>query len=140
MKYFGYKDNIGYGFYNDFFTGAVSVSENQWEALLRDQSEGKEIVLYKGNVFASEPNRYYLDETGHYKKYTPEEILQLQEEQQTISATNIALSFLNDTDWMVTRHRDQLDMEIETSLTDDEYKNLLRERQYAREQVVHYEN
>lgn len=47
-----------------------------------------------------------------------------------------ARQFLRETDWQVTRHRDQIDMGITTSLADDEYKTLLTERQAAREKVV----
>ena len=40
---------------------------------------------------------------------------------------------LNDTDWKVTRHRDQLALGITTSLTDEEYQALLTNRQSWRE-------
>lgn len=43
--------------------------------------------------------------------------------------------FLNDTDWKVIRHRDQVDLGYQTSLTHDEYIQLLIERQTAREQI-----
>lgn len=46
------------------------------------------------------------------------------------------LTYLESTDWLVTRHRDQVAMAVATSLTDDEYKALLERRQQAREQVV----
>ena len=47
-----------------------------------------------------------------------------------------ALKFLSETDWMVIRHRDQLDLGQSTSLTDQEYQQLLSERQSARNQVI----
>jgi hypothetical protein len=43
--------------------------------------------------------------------------------------------FLKETDWQVTRHRDQLDLGISTSLTEVEYQTLLQERQQARAAV-----
>ncbi|HGS4560924.1 TPA: hypothetical protein ACMDRZ_003049 [Vibrio cholerae] len=46
------------------------------------------------------------------------------------------LLYLASTDWLVTRHRDQVDMEVNTSMTDVEYKELLLKRQEAREAVV----
>ncbi|ELA9885232.1 hypothetical protein QRL11_004497 [Vibrio parahaemolyticus] len=46
------------------------------------------------------------------------------------------LSYLASTDWLVTRHRDQVDMEVETSMTDVEYKELLTKRQEARSAIV----
>lgn len=139
MLYFGYKDNIGYGFFEEFFSGAVSVSEKQWQELLNEQSAGKDIVLDKGIVFAAEPNTYYLDKNGHYKKYSNSAIQELRSIQQIEKDNNTALNFLNDTDWMVTRHRDQLAMGIETSLNEEEYNNLLQQRQEARDKVIHNE-
>lgn len=38
-----------------------------------------------------------------------------------------------DTDWLVTRHRDELDMGLPTSLTEEEYTKLLAYRQTLRE-------
>ena len=47
-----------------------------------------------------------------------------------------ALKFLNTTDWKVTRHRDQIDLNITPSLTNEEYITLLEQRQKAREEVL----
>lgn len=44
--------------------------------------------------------------------------------------------FLNETDWKVTRHRDQLDLGIETSLTSEEFQELLELRQNSRNNIV----
>ena len=53
--------------------------------------------------------------------------------------TNIeAKNYLSDTDWLVIRHRDQLDLKLQTSLTEDQYHDLLNKRQAARERVVEY--
>lgn len=41
---------------------------------------------------------------------------------------------LQQTDWLVTRHRDQVELGIETSLNEDEYKELLMFRQSLRDQ------
>lgn len=49
---------------------------------------------------------------------------------------NSAREFLSETDWVVIRHRDQLDIGGQTSLTDDEYRSLLLERQQKRESVT----
>ena len=40
-----------------------------------------------------------------------------------------SLAKLDKTDWKVTRHRDQLALGIETSLSDEEYQTLLTNRQ-----------
>jgi len=45
---------------------------------------------------------------------------------------------LNDTDWLVIRHRDQIDLKQQTSLTNEQYLDLLAKRQAARERVVEY--
>jgi len=45
---------------------------------------------------------------------------------------------LNDTDWLVIRHRDQLALGQTTSLTNEQYLDLLTKRQAARERVVEY--
>jgi len=41
------------------------------------------------------------------------------------------------TDWKVTRHRDQVDAGVTTSLTSTEYSELLSQRQLWRDQIVH---
>lgn len=57
-----------------------------------------------------------------------------QPNQETINLE--ARRFLYDTDWKVIRHRDQLDLGIETSLTNEEFQELLMQRQEARERVM----
>lgn len=47
-----------------------------------------------------------------------------------------ARKFLNDTDWKVIRHRDQVNLGITTSLSNDEFLELLNQRQEARDKVV----
>nr|DAU52979.1 MAG TPA: hypothetical protein [Caudoviricetes sp.] len=139
MKYFGFKAGIGYGFYNERFDGAVELSEQEWQFLLDEQSEGKDIVMYGDKVFASEPDLYYLDSSGKYQKRTAEELNELVEINKINITTNDALNFLNDTDWKVVRHRDQIAMGKDTSLSDEEYTQLLEQRQLARDSVVRFE-
>ena len=43
-------------------------------------------------------------------------------------------------DWLVLRHQDQLALGIETSLTEEEYLELLKKRQEARTAVVDYKS
>lgn len=47
-----------------------------------------------------------------------------------------ALEFLNKTDWKVIRHRDQIDSGAETSISNEEYQELLKLRQNARNKVL----
>ena len=54
-------------------------------------------------------------------------------EQQKINTE--ARKFLDETDWKVLRHRDQLAFGIEASLTEEQYLELLQQRQEARNKV-----
>lgn len=47
-----------------------------------------------------------------------------------------SLSFLSGSDWKVLRHQDQLLLGIATSLTQDEFMQLLQDRQTARDAIV----
>jgi hypothetical protein len=47
-----------------------------------------------------------------------------------------AIQFLADTDWKVLRHRDQQELGIATSLTAEEFQDLLQQRQMAREAII----
>ena len=44
-------------------------------------------------------------------------------------------NYLNQTDWLVIRHRDQKELGIETSISDEEYTSILLERQSNRNLV-----
>lgn len=46
-----------------------------------------------------------------------------------------ARKMLADTDWKVIRHRDQLDAKLPTSLTEEEFAQLLKDRQTARDSI-----
>lgn len=43
-----------------------------------------------------------------------------------------ALQFLNNTDWLVIRHQDQINAGAETSLNQEQYLELFQQRQIAR--------
>ena len=57
---------------------------------------------------------------------------------ELVNTNNESKKYLNETDWLVIRHRDQLDLKQETSLTHEQYLDLLAKRQAAREKVVNY--
>ncbi len=57
----------------------------------------------------------------------------------TVSSKD-GLSFLNATDWKVIRHRDQLALDVETSLTTEGFQELLQQRQDARDKVEEGKN
>ena len=50
-------------------------------------------------------------------------------------AKSDARKLLADTDWKVIRHRDQLDAKLPTSLTEEEFTQLLKDRQTARDSI-----
>ena len=41
---------------------------DEWKQLLREQSQGRQIVQWEGEVFTAEPGRYYVDAEGWHKK------------------------------------------------------------------------
>ena len=41
---------------------------DEWKQLLREQSQGRQIVQWDGEVFTAEPGRYYVDAEGWHKK------------------------------------------------------------------------
>lgn len=46
-----------------------------------------------------------------------------------------ALQFLNETDWQIIRHKEEQDLGLETSLSDEGYQELITKRQEARRKV-----
>ena len=52
------------------------------------------------------------------------------------SNNKLYLSFLDGTDWLVIRHRDQVELGIQTSLSNEEYQDLLLERQSKRDSIT----
>lgn len=77
--YYGLVDteNKGWGFVDEndprVTPDMVKLTEEEWQTLLDEQSEGKEIVYYEGKVFTAETGRYYLDDDGQWQKKTDEE-------------------------------------------------------------------
>jgi len=78
---------------------------------------------------------------GEFDKWNPETngwtedpILVSNAQQERINKE--ARKFLDGTDWKMIRHRDQLALGIQASLTNEEYIELLNQRQEARNKVV----
>lgn len=69
----------------------VQITRTQWETLLDEQSQGKQIVYYNGEVFTAEPNRYYVDDNGAWQQKTDEEFEQekAQKEAEQIAMLNL---------------------------------------------------
>ena len=89
----------------------------------------KERILYINGKIEDSNNYVFIN--GKYIKRTKavENLIKINAE-----ATN----YLTDTDWLVIRHRDQLALGQETSLTNEQYLDLLAKRQAAREKVNEY--
>ncbi len=101
------------------------------------------LIPETAKLISNELHRNFLENQGKMK-INPEileleDIIKTQEEIDIENQLNInteARIFLNETDWKVIRHRDQLDLGIETSLTEQEFQELLSLRQEAREKVM----
>ena len=89
----------------------------------------RERIIYVDGKVADMYNYVFIN--GKYVKKTRaiENLLKTNDE---------AKHYLNDTDWLVIRHRDQLALGQTTSLTNEQYLDLLAKRQAARERVVEY--
>ncbi len=90
----------------------------------------KERILYLDGKIVDSNNYVYIN--GKYIKNT-KAVADLLEKNKN------ARNYLTDTDWLVIRHRDQLDLNLKTSLNNDQYIDLLNKRQEARKQVVDYD-
>lgn len=90
----------------------------------------KERILYLDGKIVDSNDYVYIN--GKYVKNT-KAVADLLEKNRN------ARNYLTDTDWLVIRHRDQLDLNLETSLNNDQYIDLLNKRQEARKQVIEYD-
>ena len=72
MKYDGTKNNKDYGFYEKNFENAIELTDEYWTELLSQQSLGKRIILFEGQVIAVNETEY-AQENGIWKKLSAEE-------------------------------------------------------------------
>ena len=89
----------------------------------------KERILYLNGKIEDSNNYVFIN--GKYVKRT-------KAVENLIKINADATNYLTDTDWLVIRHRDQLALGQETSLTNEQYLDLLAKRQAAREKVNEY--
>ena len=73
----------------------------------------------------------YIDINGKY-------ILKTKTLETQLNNNQASRQYLKNSDWLVIRHRDQLALGIKTTLSDEEYLNILKKRQLERERVVNY--
>jgi len=80
------------------------------------------------------PAQYEMQEVELPGSYTVEIVDKTAQVQQEQTNQN-AKQFLAESDWKVLRHRDQQDLGIATSMTAQEFADLLQQRQMAREAI-----
>lgn len=98
-------------------------------------------ILKNGVVTNSGPDQEWLDKQlamGNFGDPFSFEVEYIDDtEELAREAANVeAMTFLQSTDWKILRHRDQQDLGLPTSLGADEFQELLRQRQMAREAII----
>lgn len=95
-------------------------------------SEGKKMIM---SVVSSMPQLPEGFEVLGKVEDLPEVVAELESQAASDEVRADALKFLQETDWKVIRHRDQVDAGISTSLSEEEFAQLLSDRQAARDQI-----
>lgn len=90
----------------------------------------KERILYLSGKIEDMNNFVFIN--GKYVKRT-------KAVEKILNTNKDAENYLSDTDWLVIRHRDQLALKQQTTLTENQYFDLLLKRQEAREKVIDYD-
>ena len=109
------------GFYTDEINGssypvdAIEITEQEWRQILYEVSQGKIIEI---------------DDSG--KPFTIERPPETEEQ---LAARERAWrdAEVNSNEWLASRHRDQQDMQLSTTLTTDQFTELLAYRQTLRD-------
>ncbi len=101
---------------------------------LREEDKASALDFRDVEVMGVEVTEYLLP--SEYEVVIEDISAQVEQERINLEA----LAFLNATDFKVLRHRDQVDAGLPTSLSAEEYAQLLVERQMARDRVVHGTN
>ena len=108
-----------------------NISDDDIKIITYSGNIPQERILYIDGKIVDSENYVFIN--GKYVKKT-KAITNL------LNTNTESKNYLNDTDWLVIRHRDQLDLKQKTSLTNEQYLDLLAKRQAAREKVVEYES
>lgn len=112
------------------------VSKLSYKPNVPDNSQVK-IIEYTGDIpdeFISLINGAICD-ARDYELYKGKYILATTDVREQIKVNKNAKAFLNNSDWKILRHMEQVAKSLPTSLSDEEYQNLLEERQNARERI-----
>ncbi len=99
-----------------------------------------QVVAYSGNI--PRERIIYVDgkvaDMNNYVFINGKYVKKTRAIENLLNTNDEAKHYLNNTDWLVIRHRDQLALGQTTSLTNEQYLDLLTKRQAARERVVNY--
>lgn len=95
-------------------------------------SEGKKMIMTTVSSIPQLPEGFEL--LGKSEEL-PEVMAEIEAQATSDKEKAEAKRFLASTDWKVTRHRDQMDAAIETSLSSEEFAQLLSDRQAARDKI-----
>ena len=99
-----------------------------------------QVITYSGNI--PQERLIYVDgkvaDMNNYTFINGKYVKKTKAIENLLNTNDEAKHYLNDTDWLVIRHRDQLALGQTTSLTSEQYLDLLAKRQAARERVVEY--
>lgn len=99
------------------------------------------ILKYSGNI--PKERILYLDgkvvDTKNFVFVNGKYIKNTKAVADILNKNKTARNYLTNTDWLVIRPRDQLDLNLKTSLNNDQYIDLLNKRQEARKQVIEYD-
>lgn len=99
------------------------------------------ILKYSGNI--PKERILYLDgkvvDTKNFVFVNGKYIKNTKAVADILNKNKTARNYLTNTDWLVIRHRDQLDLNLKTSLNNNQYIDLLNKRQEARKQVIEYD-
>ena len=99
-----------------------------------------QVITYSGNI--PQERLIYVDgkvaDMNNYTFINGKYVKKTKAIENLLNTNDEAKHYLNDTDWLVIRHRDQLALGQTTSLTNEQYLDLLTKRQAARERVVEY--
>lgn len=103
-------------------------------------TDNVQVLTYSGNI--PQERILYIDgkivDSENYILINNKYVKKTKAITELVNTNNESKKYLNETDWLVIRHRDQLDLKQETSLTHEQYLDLLAKRQAAREKVVNY--
>ena len=105
-----------------------------------EPNDNIQVITYSGNI--PQERLIYVDgkvaDMNNYTFINGKYVKKTKAIENLLNTNDEAKHYLNDTDWLVIRHRDQLALGQTTSLTNEQYLDLLTKRQAARERVVEY--